>query len=60
MTLQADFLNAVDKRNLLKEHMSNSMVLERQLYVTSQIALYDASQLSGVPNGDGLVSIELH
>ncbi len=60
-TVQADLSNSVDKGALLQEHISNSMALERPLYVTSQIAFYDAaSRLSGEPDIDGLDSIELH
>ena len=46
MPVKADFSNAVDKSDkgaLLPEHISNRMALERPLYVTSQIAFYDAS-----------------
>ena len=60
MTFKADFSNAVDKRALLREHISNRMRLERPRYVTSQIAFYDDSRLSGEPDIDGFVSIELH
>ena len=60
MTFKADFSNAVDKRALLREHISNRMRLERPRYVTSQIAFYDDSRLSEQPDIDGFVSIELH
>jgi hypothetical protein len=56
LTIKADLSNAVDKANYLKEHMSNRTVIERPLYVSSLIAFYDASQLSGVPDSDDLVS----
>ena len=59
MTIKADLSNTVDKANLLREHLSNRTVHDRPTYVTSQIAFYDASQLSGVPDSDGLVSIVL-
>jgi hypothetical protein len=51
-TVKADLLNAVDKGlgALLQEHISNCMALERPLYVTLQIAFYDASRLSGEPD----------
>jgi hypothetical protein len=59
MTVEADLSNAIDKGALLQEHISNCMALERPLYVTSQIAFYDASLLSGEPDIDCFVSIEL-
>ena len=62
MPVKADFSNAVDKGALLQEHISNRMALEtwRPLYVTLQIAFYDASLLSGEPDIDGFDSIQLH
>ncbi len=39
---------------------SNRMALERPLYVTLQIAFYDASLTSGEPDIDCFDSIELH
>ncbi len=60
MIAKADLLNAVDKGALLHEHISNRMARERPFYGTSQIAFYDASRLSGEPDIDGFVSIELH
>ena len=57
-TVKADSLNAVDKGALLQEHISNRMALERPLYVTLQIAFYDASRLSGAPDIDGFDSID--
>jgi hypothetical protein len=39
MTVKADLSNAIDKG----AHISNRMALERPLYVTLQIAFYDAS-----------------
>jgi hypothetical protein len=36
------------------------MALERPLYVTSEIVFYYASLLSGEPDIDVFVSIELH
>ncbi len=59
MTVKADLSNAVDKGALLQEHISNRMALERPLYVTSQIAFYDASRLSGDSDIGGFDSIEL-
>ncbi len=47
MPVKADLSIAVDKEALLQEHISYRMALERSLYVTSQIAFYDASRLSG-------------
>jgi hypothetical protein len=60
MTVQADLSHSVDKGALLPEHISNRMALERPLHVTSQIAFYDASRLSGEPDIDGFDSIQLH
>jgi hypothetical protein len=63
LNIKADLSNTVDKAlqaNLPKEHISNCTVHERPLCVTSQIAFYDASLLSAVPDSDGLVSIALH
>ncbi len=57
-TVKADLSNAVDKRALLQEHISNHMELERPLYVTLQIAFYDASRLSGAPDIDCFDSID--
>ena len=62
MTFNADLSNAVDKRALLLEHISNRMRLRRPCYVISQIAFYDASLLFGlgVPDSDSLVSTAPH
>ena len=60
MTFNADLSNAVDKRALLLEHISNRMRLRRPCYVISQIAFYDDLRLSGQPDIDGFVSVELH
>ena len=59
LTFRAVSSNAIDKGALLKEHVSNRMALQRPLYVTSQIAFYDDSQLSGEPDIDGFLPIEL-
>ena len=58
-TIKADFASAVDKGKRLKEHISERTVHGRPESVTSQIAFYDATLLSGVPDSDGLVSIAL-
>ena len=58
--VKADLSNAIDKGALLQEHRSYRMALERPLYVTSQIAFYDATRLSGEPDIDCFDSIELH
>jgi hypothetical protein len=60
LTFRAVSSNAIDKGALLKEHVSNRMELQRPLYVTSQIAFFDTSLLSAVPDSAGLVSIALH
>ena len=60
LTIKADFAGAVDKGKRLKEHISERTVIGRPTCVTSQIAFYDASLLSAVPDSDGLVSIALH
>ena len=59
LTLKADFASAVDKGKCLQEHISGRTLLVRPQSVTSQIAFYDATLLSGVPVSDGLVSIAL-
>ena len=59
LTIKADFASAVDKRKCLQEHISGRTLLDRPQSVTSQIAFYDATLLSGVPDSDGLVSIAL-
>ena len=60
LTIKTDFAGAVDKERRLKEHVSERTMIERPCCVTSQIAFYDASLLSAVPDSDGLVSIALH
>ena len=60
LTIKTDFAGAVDKERRLKEHISERTMIERPCCVTSQIAFYDASLLSAVPDSDGLVSIALH
>jgi hypothetical protein len=60
LTNKADFAGAVDQGQRLKEHISVRTVAERPWYVTLQIAFYDTSLLSAVPDSDGLVSIALH
>ena len=60
LTFKADFAGAVDKGKRLQEHISGRTLLGRPQSVTSQIAFYDATLLSGVPDSDGLVSIALH
>jgi hypothetical protein len=60
LTIKADFASAVDKGKHLEEHISDRTVICRPTSVTEQIAFYDASLLSGVPDSDGLVSIALH
>ena len=60
LTIKADVAGAVDKERRLKEHISERTMIERPCCVTSQIAFYDASLLSAVPDSDGLVSIALH
>ena len=59
LTFKADFAGAVDKGKRLQEHISGRTLLGRPQSVTSQIAFYDATLLSGVPDSDGLVSIAL-
>ena len=59
LAFKADFAGAVDKGKRLQEHISERTLLERPHSVTSQIAFYDATLLSGVPDSDGLVSIAL-
>ena len=59
LTIKADFAGAVDKGKRLQEHISGRTLLGRPQSVTSQIAFYDATLLSGVPDSDGLVSIAL-
>jgi len=60
LTFRAVSSNAIDERRaLLKEHVSDRMALQRPLYVTSQIAFYDDSQISGEPDIDGFLPIEL-
>ena len=59
LTFKADFASAVDKGKCLQEHISERIVHGRPQSVTSQIAFYDATLLSGVPDSDGLVSIAL-
>ena len=59
LTIKADFASAVDKGKRLQEHISGRTLLNRPQSVTSQIAFYDATLLSGVPDSDGLVSIAL-
>ncbi len=59
-SIKADFANAVDKGNCLKEHISQRTVIGRPTSATSQITFYDASLLPGGPDSDGLVSIPLH
>lgn len=59
LTIKADFASAVDKGKRLQEHISGRTLLGRPQSVTSQIAFYDATLLSGVPDSDGLVSIAL-
>jgi hypothetical protein len=60
LTIKADFAGAVDKEKRLKEHISERTTINRPFCVTSQIAFYDTSLLSAVPDSDGLVSIALH
>jgi hypothetical protein len=60
LTIKADFAGAVDKEKRVKEHISERTTIERPFCVTSQIAFYDTSLLSAVPDSDGLVSIALH
>ena len=59
LTFKADFTSAVDKGKRLQEHISERTLLDRPQSVTSQIAFYDATLLSGVPDSDGLVSVAL-
>ncbi len=59
LTIKADFAGAVDKGQRLKEHISERTVIGRPCCVPSQIAFYDASLLSAVPDSDGLVSVAL-
>ena len=59
LTIKADFAGAVDKGKRLLEHISERTLLERPHSVTSQIAFYDATLLSGVPDSDGHVSVAL-
>ena len=60
LTIKADVAGAVDKEKRLKEHISERTMIDRPCCVTSQIAFYDASLLSAVPDSDSLVSIALH
>jgi hypothetical protein len=59
LTIKADFAGTVDKEMRLKEHISERTTIERPFFVKSQIAFYDTSLLSAVPDSDGLVSIAL-
>jgi hypothetical protein len=60
LTIKADFAGAVDKEKRLREHITERTTIERPFCVTSQIAFYDTSLLSAVPDSNGLVSIALH
>ncbi len=60
LTIKVDFAGAADKGQHLKEHISERTTIDRPFCVTPQIAFFDTSLLSAVPDSDGLVSIALH
>ena len=63
LTINANLLNFTttqQKRKLLTELLSNRAAAEKPFSVTSLSTFCDDSLLSGQPNSNGLVSIEVH